>query len=113
MWWCPDGLLNMSQIPTGGIYTLPSFLSAGPRQLISSMLVVDPVKRATIAEIRNLEWFNIGLPEYLQPVPLELMDHPDPVDKAIIEELVRVGLARLAGSCVSLGRSRRLHSHRK
>ncbi|KAI9031179.1 kinase-like domain-containing protein [Hyaloraphidium curvatum] len=77
----------------GGIYTLPSFLSPGPRQLISSMLVVDPLKRITIAEIRQLEWFNIGLPEYLLPVPLELMDHPAPVDKTIVEDLgKRMGL---------------------
>jgi carbon catabolite-derepressing protein kinase len=63
------------------------------------MLVVDPIRRITIAEIRNLEWFNIGLPEYLQPVPLELMDHPEPVDKAIVEDLSKVSDFRLCEIC--------------
>lgn len=53
----------------GGIYTLPSYLSAEAKHLLSSMLVVDPVKRITIAEIRQLPWFQKNLPSYLQPLP--------------------------------------------
>lgn len=34
------------------------------------MLVVDPVKRITIPEIRQLPWFNIDLPSYLRPFPV-------------------------------------------
>jgi 5'-AMP-activated protein kinase, catalytic alpha subunit len=34
------------------------------------MLVVDPMKRITIREIREHEWFKIRLPRYLAvPVP--------------------------------------------
>lgn len=33
------------------------------------MLVVDPVKRITVAEIRQLPWFQQNLPVYLQPLP--------------------------------------------
>jgi carbon catabolite-derepressing protein kinase len=33
------------------------------------MLVVDPVKRITIAEIRQLPWFKQNLPAYLRPLP--------------------------------------------
>lgn len=33
------------------------------------MLVVDPVKRITVAEIRQLPWFQQNLPAYLQPLP--------------------------------------------
>lgn len=36
----------------GGIYTLPSFLSPETKYLLTSMLVVDPMKRITISEIR-------------------------------------------------------------
>lgn len=36
----------------GGIYNLPTHLSAGARDLIPRMLVVDPLKRITIPEIR-------------------------------------------------------------
>ena len=53
-----------------GIYTLPPYLSAEARDLLSRMLVVDPVKRITIAEIRQHPWFNRDLPAYLRPLPL-------------------------------------------
>lgn len=53
----------------GGIYSLPSYLSPEVKHLLSSMLVVDPVKRITIAEIRQLPWFQANLPRYLQPLP--------------------------------------------
>lgn len=53
----------------GGIYTLPSYLSPEAKHLLSSMLVVDPVKRITISEIRQLPWFQKDLPKYLQPLP--------------------------------------------
>ena len=33
------------------------------------MLVVDPVHRITVAEIRQLPWFNENLPDYLHPLP--------------------------------------------
>lgn len=53
-----------------GIYSLPSYLSADAASLLSSMLVVDPVKRITITEIRQLPWFQTDLPRYLQPLPI-------------------------------------------
>ncbi|KAL9937883.1 hypothetical protein V8E36_003428 [Tilletia maclaganii] len=53
----------------GGIYSLPSYLSPEAKSLLQSMLVVDPVKRITIAEIRSLPWFQLNLPAYLRPLP--------------------------------------------
>ncbi|CAG8650278.1 9992_t:CDS:10, partial [Racocetra persica] len=53
----------------GGIYTLPPFLSPDTKDLLKSMLVVDPLKRITIQEIRQTSWFNVGLPDYLKPLP--------------------------------------------
>ncbi|UZJ57030.1 hypothetical protein CBS101457_006350 [Exobasidium rhododendri] len=53
----------------GGIYTLPSYLSSEAKHLLSSMLIVDPVKRITVAEIRQTAWFQKNLPAYLQPLP--------------------------------------------
>ncbi|EST05689.1 Protein kinase domain protein [Kalmanozyma brasiliensis GHG001] len=52
-----------------GIYTLPSYLSQEARHLLSQMLIVDPVKRITIQEIRQHPWFNVDLPAYLSPLP--------------------------------------------
>lgn len=53
-----------------GIYTLPSHLSPGARDLIPRMLVVDPMKRITMAELRQHHWFKSQLPRYLAvPAP--------------------------------------------
>jgi 5'-AMP-activated protein kinase catalytic alpha subunit len=38
-------------------------------QLIEKMLTVDPMKRATIKDIRESDWFKINLPDYLFPKP--------------------------------------------
>lgn len=49
----------------GGIYSLPGFLSAPARDLITSMLVVDPTRRISIDEVRNHPWFLPNLPDYI------------------------------------------------
>jgi hypothetical protein len=49
----------------GGIYNLPSHLSPGARDLIPRMLLVDPLKRITIPELRQHPWFTLHLPRYL------------------------------------------------
>jgi 5'-AMP-activated protein kinase catalytic alpha subunit len=60
----------------GGIYTLPSHLSLGARDLIPRMLLVDPMKRITVPEIRQHAWFQNHLPWYLAVPP------PDTVQQA-------------------------------
>jgi len=51
------------------MYTLPSHLSAGARDMISRMLIVDPMKRITIPEIRQHAWFQVQLPCHLAVPP--------------------------------------------
>ncbi|CCJ30325.1 unnamed protein product, partial [Pneumocystis jirovecii] len=51
----------------GGIYTIPSFLSTDAKELLSQMLIVDPIQRITLQEIRKNKWFNLNLPDYLRP----------------------------------------------
>lgn len=53
----------------GGVYSLPSYLSPETKYLLSQMLIVDPVKRITISEIRSLPWFQTNLPRYLSVQP--------------------------------------------
>ena len=48
---------------------MPSYLSSDARNLINSMLVVDPVKRITIPDILNHPFYTTDLPRYLQPLP--------------------------------------------
>ncbi|KAI9098802.1 kinase-like domain-containing protein [Phlyctochytrium arcticum] len=73
----------------GGIFTLPSFLSPQVKTLLQSMLIVDPIRRATIAQIRELEWFKKGLPDYLQPLP-DQIDHVNAeIDESIVKEVAK------------------------
>ena len=47
-----ENIPNLFKKIKGGIYNLPSHLSPGARDLIPRMLLVDPLKRITIPEIR-------------------------------------------------------------
>jgi carbon catabolite-derepressing protein kinase len=68
----------------GGVYTLPSHLSPDAKHLLSRMLVVDPVKRITIPQIRELPWFQENLPQYLQPLPATpLLERPGELNPLI------------------------------
>ena len=49
-----ENIPNLFKKIKGGIYNLPSHLSPGARDLIPRMLLVDPLKRITIPEIRCL-----------------------------------------------------------
>lgn len=71
----------------GGIFTIPPFLSSQTRDLLLSMLVVDPLKRITIPEIRQNPWFNISLPDYLKPIGESGIVSPNRLDDEVVEEL--------------------------
>ncbi|KAA3456063.1 SNF1-related protein kinase catalytic subunit alpha KIN10 [Gossypium australe] len=68
-----ENIPNLFKKIKGGIYTLPSHLSPGARDLIPRMLVVDPMKRMTIPEIRQHPWFQAHLPRYLAVPPPDTM----------------------------------------
>ncbi|KAG6656320.1 hypothetical protein CIPAW_04G014400 [Carya illinoinensis] len=80
--------------PEGGIYTLPSHLSSGARDLIPRMLVVDPMKRMTIPEIRQHQWFQSHLPRYLAVPPPDTMQQAKKIDEEILQEVVKRGFDR-------------------
>jgi len=50
-----------------GVFPVPDYLNPSVVDLLRRMLTVDPVRRATIKEIREHEWFKVNLPEYLFP----------------------------------------------
>jgi len=52
-----------------GKFTFPPHVSEECQQLISSMLVVDQLKRSTIAEIRQHPWVKKNLPPQLKTIP--------------------------------------------
>ena len=55
------------------MYSLPSHLSQSARDLILRLLVVDPMKRITIPEVRQHQWFQHKLPAYLN-LPPEMIE---------------------------------------
>ncbi|KAG6505685.1 hypothetical protein ZIOFF_038050 [Zingiber officinale] len=80
--------------PEGGLYTLPSHLSALPRDLILKMLVVDPMKRITIGQIREHEWFKIRLPRYLAVPPPHTSQQAKKMDEDILLQVTKMGFNR-------------------
>jgi carbon catabolite-derepressing protein kinase len=66
-----------------GTYFEPSWMSPGAAGLIKKMLVVNPVQRATIEEIRQDPWFMTDLPAYLQPPVEEFLNTGVDPNKAI------------------------------
>uniref|UniRef100_H2LFH8 5'-AMP-activated protein kinase catalytic subunit alpha-1 n=1 Tax=Oryzias latipes TaxID=8090 RepID=H2LFH8_ORYLA len=50
-----------------GIFFTPQYLNPSVVSLLKHMLQVDPMKRATIKEIREDDWFKQDLPKYLFP----------------------------------------------
>jgi carbon catabolite-derepressing protein kinase len=74
-------------------------MSPDARNLINGMLVVDPVKRITVAEIIQHPFFTKDLPRYLTPLPpprsvlgtlSSLVKPPKQLDFEIIEGLGRI-----------------------
>ncbi|KAK0720640.1 kinase-like domain-containing protein [Lasiosphaeris hirsuta] len=66
-----------------GSYMVPTWMSPGAAGLIKKMLVVNPVQRATIEEIRQDPWFLKDLPAYLHPPAEEFLNTGVDLNKAI------------------------------
>ncbi|WOL13397.1 SNF1-related protein kinase catalytic subunit alpha KIN10-3 [Canna indica] len=86
-----ENIPNLFKKIKGGIYTLPSHLSALARDLIPRMLVVDPMKRITIREIREHSWFKTRLPRYLAVPPPDTSQQAKKIDEDILLEVIKMG----------------------
>ncbi|KAH8057396.1 serine threonine protein kinase [Aureococcus anophagefferens] len=64
-----ESIPNLFKKIKSGMYSLPSHLSQLARDLIPRMLVVDPMKRVTVPEVRGHAWFQQKLPPYLRHAP--------------------------------------------
>mmetsp|Transcript_33338 Transcript_33338/g.81855 ORF Transcript_33338/g.81855 Transcript_33338/m.81855 type:complete len:549 (-) Transcript_33338:171-1817(-) len=60
-----ENIANLFKKIKGGVYTMPGYLSEGCRDLIPRMLVVDPLQRITVNQLRKHSWFQVNLPAYL------------------------------------------------
>lgn len=66
-----------------GTYSIPPWMPSAAANLIKKMLVVNPVQRATIEEIRQDPWFITDLPPYLEPPVEEFLNTGVDPNKAI------------------------------
>ncbi|KAL3640546.1 SNF1-related protein kinase catalytic subunit alpha kin10 [Castilleja foliolosa] len=86
-----ENIPNLFKKIKSGLYTLPSHLSPGARDLIPRMLIVDPMKRITTREIRQHTWFKVNLPRYLAVTPPNATEHLKKLDDEIIQEVITMG----------------------
>jgi len=89
-----ENIPNLFKKIKGGIYNLPSNLSPGARDLIPRMLLVDPLKRITIPEIRQHPWFTVRLPRYLAVMQADSVMPHNMVDEEVMLEVVKLGFDR-------------------
>eukprot|EP00300_Choanocystis_sp_HF-7_P009458 c16447_g1_i3.p1 GENE.c16447_g1_i3~~c16447_g1_i3.p1 ORF type:complete len:457 (+),score=82.54 c16447_g1_i3:257-1627(+) len=80
-----DYIPNLFKKIKGGIYTLPTHLSEGARDLIQTMLVVDPLQRTTIDDVRMHPWFMEDLPPYLAVNPTQF--NVNIIDEHVLAEV--------------------------
>ena len=79
-----ESIPNLFKKIKSGMYSLPSHLSQSSRDLILRMLVVDPLKRITIAEVRQHPWFLHKLPVYLSLPPAMIEMQERYIDNEIV-----------------------------
>jgi len=89
-----ENIPNLFKKIKGGIYTLPSHLSLGARDLIPRMLLVDPMKRITVPEIRQHAWFQNHLPWYLAVPPPDTAQQAKRIDEDVLQHVVHLGFDR-------------------
>ena len=94
-----DHTPNLFKKIQGGIFTFPDYLSYECKQLIGSMLVVDPLKRSTIAEIKAHPWLQKNLPAYLKKTPRTIQSQAiAKIDEEVLQELLQVSLSYIPSS---------------
>lgn len=79
-----ESIPNLFKKIKSGMYSLPSHLSQLSKELIVRMLVVDPMKRITIPEIRAHPWFQHKLPAYLSLPPAMIERRERVIDPEIV-----------------------------
>eukprot|EP01083_Nonionella_stella_P042487 114722_1 len=89
-----ENIPNLFRKIKGGVYTMPSYLSPGARDLIPQMLGVDPIQRISIAEIRNHPWFQVEIPMYLAVSSYEAIQLAFEIDQITVDAVVAMDFSR-------------------
>lgn len=83
-----ESIPNLFKKIKSGMYSLPSHLSQLARDLIPRMLVVDPMKRITVPEVRLHNWFQQKLPPYLRHAPDRIENLERLIDEDTVDDVV-------------------------
>uniref|UniRef100_A0A7S3JSI0 non-specific serine/threonine protein kinase n=1 Tax=Aureoumbra lagunensis TaxID=44058 RepID=A0A7S3JSI0_9STRA len=83
-----ESIPNLFKKIKSGMYSLPSHLSQLARDLIPRMLVVDPMKRITVPEVRAHAWFQQKLPPYLRHPPERIENLERVIDDDTIDDVL-------------------------
>ncbi|XP_037416996.1 carbon catabolite-derepressing protein kinase-like [Triticum dicoccoides] len=86
-----DNIPKLFEKIKGGFYILPNHLSDLAMDLIARMLIVDPMKRITIREIRDHPWFQNRLPRYLAVPPPNTTQQAKMIDVGTLQDVVNLG----------------------
>lgn len=84
-----------------GIFPIPEYLNKSVVSMLCHMLQVDPMKRATIEDIKKHEWFQKELPAYLFPSPVEQDSSVIDTD-AVMEVCEKFGVKETEVHCALL-----------
>ncbi len=87
-----------------GVFSMPTHLSEGARDVIARMLVVDPLKRLTIAQIRRHPWFTTALPLYLTIAPAAVCEEEEALAAALAYQRRRGLMPSVASQVQMLSR---------
>ena len=87
-----ENIPNLFKKIKNGIYSLPGHLSELSRDLIPRLLVVDPLRRITIPEIRQHPWYRTNLPKYLSVRPRFAVPQVTQIDRAVVAQVLQFGI---------------------
>lgn len=74
-------------------YFIPNNISHAVQDLINRMLQPNPVKRITLHEIQEHQWYQKDLPDYLQYISKQQMNSKNnQIDRQIVQELFKLNL---------------------
>ncbi|CAM9363048.1 unnamed protein product, partial [Scytosiphon promiscuus] len=103
-----DSIPSLFKKIKSGMYSLPSHLSQLARDLIPRMLVVDPMKRITIPEIRRHPWFTHKLPSYLTFFLVASLERRERIlDQEVVAEVCALKLPGATPEKVAMAVQRR------
>lgn len=82
-----DNLGGLFKRIKSGYYNMPAYLKPEARDLISKLLLVEPLKRATIEKVVASKWYKKNLPKYLNCPILEQGTSVKALDEEIIQQV--------------------------